>query len=143
MKISLVRKEFTEKSSIGELYIDDVFECYTLEDKDRELNSSMSIEDIKKKKEFAITAIPYGRYDVELYMSPRFKKLLPLIKDVKGFGGVLIHSGNKPEDSEGCILVGLTRDTDFIGNSRVAFKSLYDKIVEASKKEKIFIEITK
>jgi hypothetical protein len=49
--------------------------------------------------------IPRGRYAVEVTWSPRFKRLLPILKNVPGRDGIRIHRGTKPEHSKGCILV--------------------------------------
>lgn len=116
MKLLLKRLYRTEHSTIGELYVDGKFECYTLEDKER---------DVKIKSE---TAIPKGTYIVGITLSNRFKKLLPILINVPNFEGVRIHSGNTNHDTEGCILVGTTRSKDFIGNSRVAFQRLFKKM---------------
>jgi hypothetical protein len=140
MYIQLVRESFTNKSTEGKLFINGEFECYTLEDKDRFLEVN-TIE----QKVYAETAIPRGTYNVLLTRSPRFKKVLPLLEDVPYFEGIRIHAGNKPEDSEGCILVGSTNnldDDDWIGGSKVALKSLMSKMQEAvDRKEEITIEI--
>lgn len=116
MKLLLKRITKTNNSTIGELYINGVFQCYTLEDKERE---------VKIKNE---TAIPKGTYKVIINRSNRFKIDLPLLLNVPNFEGVRIHTGNSNHDTEGCILVGQTRSTDFIGNSRKAFKNLFDKM---------------
>ena len=119
MKLLLKRLHKTENSTIGELYIDGVFECYTLEDKER---------NVKIKGE---TAIPKGTYKVGISMSTRFKRLLPILFSVPNFEGVRIHSGNSKSDTEGCILVGTSRSIDKISNSRVAFNKLFPKLQEA------------
>jgi len=119
MKIQIKRLHRTEFSTIGELLIDNVWECYTLEDIER---------DVKIKGE---TAIPKGTYKVIINQSNRFKRLLPLLLNVEGFEGVRIHSGNTNHDTEGCILVGKTRSNDFIGQSRKAFDSLFTKMQKA------------
>lgn len=116
MKLELKRIHKTENSTIGELYINGVFECYTLEDKERP---------IKIQNE---TAIPKGTYKVVINRSNRFKIDLPLLLKVPNFEGVRIHAGNSNHDTEGCVLVGKTRSKDFIGSSRVAFKNLFDKM---------------
>ena len=116
MKLHLKRLHKTDKSTIGELSIDGLFECYTLED----------IERTVKIK--GITAIPKGTYKVGISMSTRFKKELPILFDVPNFSGVRIHSGNVAEDTEGCILVGNSRSLDFIGESRKAFNKLFAKM---------------
>ena len=116
MKILIKRLHKTENSTIGELSIDGKFECYTLEDIERE---------VKVKSE---TAIPKGTYIVGITLSNRFKRLLPILINVPNFEGVRIHSGNSNHDTEGCILVGTTRTKDFIGNSRLAFEKLFKKM---------------
>ena len=74
------------------------------------------------------TAIPYGSYKVIVNMSNRFKRLMPLLVDVKGFEGVRIHNGNTKADTHGCILVGATKSKDFIGDSKVTFNKLMTKL---------------
>lgn len=116
MIIAIKRLYKSENSTIGEMTVDGKWECYTLEDKERE---------VKIKSE---TAIPKGTYKVIINQSNRFKKLLPLLLNVPNFEGVRIHPGNTNHDTEGCILVGRTRSKDFIGQSRKAFESLFAKM---------------
>ena len=99
MKLELRRIARRETYTIGRLYIDGVYFCDTLEDRDRLLDNSMSVEEIKKKKIYGKTAIPTGTYKVEITYSPRFKRYLPLICNVKGFDGIRIHEGNSDKDS--------------------------------------------
>jgi hypothetical protein len=120
MKIKVVRETFTDKSTIGSLYLNDVFFCYTLEDKDRGLEQSQSLIIIQAKKLFGITAIPYGNYPLIVNKSPKFGRLLPRLQGIKGFDGVLIHRGNSAEHSHGCILVGYKKGTDCIMESTKA-----------------------
>lgn len=89
----MVLKRIARKNdyTIGKLYIDGEYFCDTIEDKDRGLDISMDIEEIKRIKVFGKTAIPTGTYKVEMTYSPRFKKILPLIVGVKGFEGIRIH----------------------------------------------------
>jgi hypothetical protein len=119
MVITVKRLYKTENSTIGELLIDGIFECFTLEDKERP---------VKIKSE---TAIPKGTYRVIINESNRFKRLLPLLIDVPNFEGVRIHSGNSNHDTEGCILVGQTRNKNYIGQSRKAFDKLFKKMQAA------------
>ena len=121
MELVIKRLYRTENSTIGELTVDGVFECFTLEDKER---------DVKIKGE---TAISKGTYKIIINRSNRFKRLLPLLINVKNFEGVRIHSGNTNHDTEGCILVGKTRGKDFIGQSRKAFDKLFKKMQAADK----------
>lgn len=119
MKIEIKRLHKTEYSTIGEMTIDGIWECYTLEDIERP---------VKIKAE---TAIPKGTYKVIINQSNRFKKLMPLLLNVPEFEGVRIHAGNTNHDTEGCILVGRTRSKDFIGQSRKAFDQLFEKMKKA------------
>lgn len=116
MELKLRRTIKTDNSTIGELFVDGKFECYTLEDKERE---------VKIPKE---TAIPKGKYSISITVSNRFKRELPLLANVPNFEGVRIHPGNTNHDTEGCILVGRTKGVDFIGNSRIAFDALFAKL---------------
>jgi hypothetical protein len=129
MNITVARKEFTEKSTIGDLLIDGEFECFTLED---------CVRPVKIK---SMTAIPAGVYEVVINFSQRFKRPLPLLLKVPDFEGVRIHPGNTDADTEGCILVGRVKQPDFIGESRVAFEALFTKMQDAAAREKIFVEI--
>jgi hypothetical protein len=129
MELQLKRTDFFENSTIGELSVDGQLECYTLEDK---------VRPVKIKGE---TAIPAGRYEVIINYSQRFNRLLPLLLNVPDFEGVRIHPGNTAADTEGCVLVGMTKEQEFIGQSRVAFEQLFAKLKPASETEKIFIEI--
>jgi len=119
MLITVRRLYKTETSTIGELLVDGAWECFTLEDTERK---------IKIKGE---TAIPKGTYRVIINQSNRFKRLLPLLIDVPNFEGVRIHSGNSNHDTEGCILVGQTRNKNYIGQSRKAFDKLFKKMQAA------------
>ena len=134
MELKLIRKTFTELSTIGELYIDGKFFCYTLEDKDRGLEKG-------GKKVYSKTAIPKGKYTVILSYSNRFKQFMPQITNVPFFEGIRIHSGNKSEHSEGCVLVGKNKAVDFIGESKLAYAALFSTLNKVAKKEKITIEI--
>jgi hypothetical protein len=119
MLITVKRLYKTENSTIGELLVDGLFECFTLEDKERE---------VKIKGE---TAIPKGTYKVIINESNRFKRQLPLLLNVPNFEGVRIHSGNSNHDTEGCILVGQSRNKNYIGQSRKAFEKLFKKMQKA------------
>lgn len=137
MKIEVVRQKLTPFSAIGSLSVDGEFLCYTLEDTVREI-PGVSVEKWKVQDR---TAIPRGTYTLTTSFSTRFKQNLPLLLGVPGYTGVRIHSGNTPEHTEGCILVGMTKSTDFVGDSRKAFKLLFDKIKKVVDKEKITITI--
>lgn len=133
MRLKVVREEFSNHSTIGKLYVNGIFECYTLEDVVRP----------DGVKVFGETAIPRGIYKVIVNLSNRFKRLLPLLMGVNQFEGIRIHPGNTDKDTHGCILVGTSKQKDFIGNSRGAFNALFPKIEAAiAKGEEVTIEIT-
>ena len=116
--------------------------CSVLEDTDRGLTQSMSVEEIKKLKVYGQTAIPRGIYEVQITYSPKFKRMLPILRDVKGFSGIRIHPGNTPSDSLGCLLPGVNDTVGRVSNSVYWFNLLFARIQEAEKSgEKIMIEI--
>ncbi len=120
MKVVVKRTDFTAVSTIGELYVDGSFFCYTLEDIVRD-----------GPKVMHETAIPEGTYKVIINMSNRFKRLMPLLLDVPGFEGIRIHAGNKAGDTSGCLLVGMTKGSNFIGQSVTAYDALFSKMKAA------------
>lgn len=95
-----------DRNIIGDLFLNDndkyknEFFCYTLEDEKR----------ADGLKVYGETAIPNGIYNVKLTMSNRFKRIMPLLLDVKGFSGVRIHGGNTSKDTHGCPLVAFNTD---------------------------------
>lgn len=117
MNLRLERFEYGPDYTIGRLYIDNQYFCYTLEDKVRK---------VKVPKE---TAIPAGKYKVVVDESSRFGREMPHILDVPNFEGVRIHSGNTKEDTEGCILLGNTwNGVGFVGQSRQAFEEFFHRL---------------
>lgn len=132
MRIILNRFEFGTGYTIGKLYVDDQYQCYTLEDK---------VQYPKVPKE---TAIPKGVYKVIVNFSNRFNREMPLLLNVPEFSGIRIHAGNTSKDTEGCILVGETwAGVGRIYNSQSAFGRLFCKIQNAiSKGEEVTITIT-
>lgn len=136
MKLRLIRDTFTEKSTIGNLYVNGVYQCATLEDADRKIESGGA-------KVYGKTCIPRGTYEVIVDFSNRFQVRMPLLLNVPQFTGVRIHPGNTDKDTEGCVLVGETRGADFVGDSRIAYNALFANIEAAILSgEKIEIEIT-
>ena len=118
MKLKLKRELLNDKYTLGSLFINDSFFCYTVEDVVRSNGEKVKGE----------TAIPYGTYNVIINMSNRFKILMPLLLGVPNFEGVRIHSGNTAADTEGCIIVGTIRTPNGVGLSRQCFTKLMSKI---------------
>ena len=143
MEILVERKWKKPNYTIGVMSIDGKRFCETLEDADRNLNSSMTVEQIKAIKKSNETAIPTGTYKITLdTFSPRFgnksfyKKVcggkLPRILNIKGFDGVLIHCGNTNLDTSGCILVGRNLEVGKVLKSQETFEKLY-RILKGNK----------
>lgn len=108
--LELVRRWTTGDTITGTLTVDAIPEAYTLE----------SLAD----------AIPCGTFPVTLYDSPKHGRV-PLLHDVPGRTWIEIHPGNTIKDTEGCILVGLTRKPAAVEQSRLALGQLVKKL-EAS-----------
>jgi len=144
MELKLVRNIFTNESTIGDLFIDNLFFCYILEDRDRGLSDALSLEQISKVKVYGKTCIPYGRYEIDWTMSARFKVFMPILLNVKGYAGIRIHKGNTEIDSLGCLLCGTRKKSNMITESTLATKNLYAKIENAKKQgQRIYITIVK
>ena len=137
--LKLLRDTYTDKTTIGKLYLNDVFICDTLEDVCRDLNKDGDLDDKGETKVYGETAIPSGTYKMIINMSPRFKKLLPRLIDVKGYDGVLIHMGNFAKDTHGCILVG-TRGVNVLQGG-TSMKALAKLMTELTKYKEFEIQI--
>lgn len=136
MKLLLKRIYNCKDYCIGHLYVDGIFVCDTIEDVDRGLDNSMSLTEILNKKVKHETAIPTGTYDILMnVVSPKYsnsayyllicKGKVPRLDNVKGYSGVLIHTGNTAADSSGCIIVGYNKVKGKVINSKIAFEKLY------------------
>lgn len=142
MEIRVKRIARKDGYTIGQMSLNNEYFCDTLEDTDRGLKSTMSVDEILAKKRKGITAIPTGKYDVILTFSPRFKRVLPLLLNVKCYEGVRIHAGNTAEDTEGCLLVGENKERGKVINSRATLERLMSLLLECEKrKEKMSIII--
>lgn len=129
MKINVKRYKDDGDSTLGLLFLDGVFECFTLEDEQR---------DVKVKGE---TRIPEGTYKVDFRrelsgLTRKYRQKHDWfewhlhVKEVPSFKYVYIHIGNNESHTDGCLLVASTVDKDkmFQGRSTQAFKVLYEKV---------------
>lgn len=142
MKLILKRTFKGPKYTIGKLYVNGVYECDTLEDTDRGLHETQSLLEIQSKKVYGETAIPTGVYKLNMNtVSPKFKDrswaipykgILPRLENVKGFEGVLIHVGNKPQETLGCVLVGENKVKGQVINSTASFNKLMKLLLQAN-----------
>lgn len=134
MKLRVERRFLKPGYTIGRLEVDGKYFCDTLEDRVLDLS--------REKKVPGQTAIPAGKYEVIVNISPRFRRKLPRLLNVPGFEGILIHRGNTPEDTAGCILVGENKAKGKVINSTPYELRLTEMIERAqSAGESITIEI--
>ena len=158
MELKLIRKYRKTDYTIGILYVNNEYFCEILEDTDRGLKDSMSLEEIKKIKIKDQTCIPYGTYTITLdVVSPKFSTKtyykevcngkVPRLLNVKGFEGILIHVGegsNGHRLTSGCLLIGRNTIKGGLTEGKKYFQLLYNQMLKAKNKgEKVTIEITK
>lgn len=143
MDLTLYRISDNGDSTLGLLYVDEDFECYTLEDTQREEKISSN------------TAIPKGSYRIQ----PR-KADTPLTQDyqsrfgffdyhlelqgVKNFNYIYLHVGNYKMDTKGCILLGMGQQLTperMVTHSVDAFRAFYNKVYGVAEKDNLTIEI--
>ena len=156
MELKLIRKYRCSNYCIDKLYINNEYFSDALEDPDRGLTDTMSLEEIRKIKIKGNTCIPYGTYNVTLDVySPKFgsksyyKEVcngkVPRLLNVKGFDGILIHVGDGPNGhrlTEGCVLIGRNTIKGGLTEGKKYFQLLYNQMLEAKKRgEKIKITI--
>lgn len=134
MKLHLQRRYKGPDYTVGSLFINGTYFCDTLEDAVRSLP--------EERKIAGETAIPEGKYHIILNHSPKFKRVLPRLKNVPYFEGILIHRGNIPEHTEGCILVGENKVKGQVVNSTPYEQKLVDLMKDAiNRGEDITIDV--
>lgn len=144
MKLILQRTVLVDGHTPGALTVDGEHFAWSMEDTVREeLGADGAYYWRRRMKRAGHTAIPSGRYEVVLSHSARFGRLLPLLLGVPDFVGIRIHAGNTAADTEGCILLGRTRD---LSAGRVAdCASVVDRLVEllgdATRAGKVWMEV--
>ena len=120
----------TDENTIGKLFIDDVEECYTLEDLPHvpKVYGKTRIPAGTYKITFRTEGITHKKYSKKF---PDFHKGMLWIRDVPNFEYILIHIGNSSENTNGCILIGMAPSKDFrrLVNSTVAYTRLYKKLM--------------
>ncbi len=132
MHLELIRLSTTGENTIGALYIDGLWQCWTLEDTQR-------FEKIAGQ-----TRILSGTYPIHLRtgspMSDRYAERYPTehrgmlwLQGVPGFTYVYIHPGNDEDDTDGCLLVGeeVQMGARTVGPSIPAYRRIYRPIADA------------
>lgn len=138
MYLTMFREESVGKATLSKLFNGLIFLCDVLEDEVREIEG-VPVADWKVH---GATAIPHGKYKVVLEDSQRFGPDTPTLLDVPGYKYIRCHSGNKSEDTEGCLLFGIKSSSNTVSNSRVTVATIKMLMLEAVKKgETIEIEI--
>lgn len=153
MKLLLDRAWQKDTYTISRLFVDGKRFYEALEDRDRGLKQTDSLEHILKVKVPGETAIPSGIYEITIdVVSQKYKAVkwykdlcggrMPRLLNVPGYDGILIHPLTSALDSRGCIGVGRNTIKGKLTSSRDTFKALYKMMEEAADRgEKITIEI--
>lgn len=136
------REPTIDDATLGVLFVDGAFECFTLEDVIREpsrppswatqLPTQAEIDTwVRLWKVDERTAIPSGTYDVRITLSPHLRRRTIELVDVAGFSSIRCHAGNKSEDTKGCILPGRVREPRMVLQSKLAEDALCAKVERA------------
>ena len=132
MNLKLLRRPTALETTLGQLFIEDSYECKTLED-------AIRVVKIQDK-----TCIPPGKYKVTLELSQRFGPETLTINDVPGFSHIRIHGGNTHLDTQGCVIVGdrVESDTHISGGAvRGVLKRLKYKIKAGLEKGDVWLTV--
>ncbi len=132
--LSLLRYSDDKTTTLGLLFVNEKFYCYTLED---------TFHEVKIKGE---TRIPAGTYHIqfrkeETDLTLKYRERYPewftwhlQLQNVPGFHSIYIHNGGGHTDTEGCILVSdslnVSNENAFLSNSRETFRRLYGYLRE-------------
>jgi hypothetical protein len=139
LELLLQRKIHNKTSTEGNLLVDANWFCHTIEDvvraKPNEWKPSLKV--------YGKTAIPYGRYQVLVTYSNRFKRDLTAVLNVPDFEGIRIHNGVNETSSAGCIIVSYKAAKGKLINERNAMNDLCNKVQAATKAgKKVWLTIT-
>lgn len=72
--------------------------------------------------------IKAGTYEIKYQYSKKYGCNMPFLQDVKGRSGIMIHTGNIPSETQGCLLVGRNKVVGAVIESRKTFDNLNDII---------------
>jgi hypothetical protein len=126
--LQLIRESAGEQGTLGRLLVNGRFGFFTLEPDEDRANHP---------------AIPVGTYRVVVTPSVRFKRMLPLVIGVPGRSGIRIHPGNVADDTDGCILLGMSQTDDSVQSSRAACELFQSAIAPAlARDEPVTLTIT-
>lgn len=134
MRLTLTRTDFLADRTLGVLAVDGLHHSWTLED---------VVRPEGEPKVWGKTAIPFGSYKLGARYSPRFKRTVIQILNVPDFSLVYFHGGNKPEDTEGCILLGADKDENEIHNSAAVVAALESFVFKELHLGEVWVDIVK
>lgn len=143
IRLKLKRIARQKGYTVGHLYFDALTDgnkeawqkiCDTLEPQWRDLKNG-------EEKVWRETAIPEGTYAVAIIWSAKFRRWLPKLLCVPQFEGILIHNGNTPQDTQGCILVGENITKGKVLNSKKNLNNLLAILQRRGKGEGIQITV--
>ena len=97
-----------DKYTIGKLYLNDTYLCDTLE----------------PPKYVNHPCIEKGTYRIGYQYSNKFGRNMPFLLNVNGRVGIMIHPGNYPKDTQGCILLGRNLAKGYVSNSKQTFQNV-------------------
>ena len=144
METKIIRVAQGKESTLSQLYINGIFQCYLLEDKIREVK--IPSQTAIPKGIFSLKLNTFGAKNVDYKKA--FGKLHEGMIEITGlpnFSFVYIHTGNTIEHTAGCPLVGLSyikKDGDYqVLQSRDAYWQVYPKLLAAAKSKDNQIEI--
>jgi hypothetical protein len=143
MRITVDRFVSDTQSTVSHVLVDGRMVCFGLED------------EYRAKKVKGETRIPAGSYPVRLRTegghharyAERFRDIhkgMLHIQDVPGFEFILVHCGNKESETQGCLLVGQSANTDwgrmYVSRSTAAYRMLYAMVADAAARRELTIE---
>lgn len=144
MELILKRFSGADESTLGLIFVEEKFFCYSLEDQ------------FNEPKVPGETRIPPGKYQIMLRteggMHQRYGNRFPWhkgmlwLQDVPDFTFIYLHTGNNDDHSEGCILTGdgqvqNVTERGQVTSSVAAYRRLYEVITEALLQEEVWITI--
>lgn len=92
MVIIVERKFFGKDYIVGDVYLNN--------------KSSMLCNSLEPSLTASYPAIPCGTYPLTFSFSHKFNRYMPFVDNVRGRFGIMLHTGNSPKDTKGCILFG-------------------------------------
>jgi hypothetical protein len=114
IELHIYRERETHNSVGGDLWFNGMFLMFTLE--------PARVNPVHPGH----PCIPAGRYMARLTVSPHLGYRCPELLDVPDRSNIRIHKANWPMQIKGCTAVGQKQDTDFVGESAVAFARLME-----------------